>query len=566
MFLFEMGHWWLLLLLVVESSWGFTGRGLMYPGNHDFFELSIIHINDFHARFEETGPTSGTCYPHEKAKKNCYGGIARVYTAVKQLKDERPNAIFLNAGDHFQGTMWYNVHRWNATAVFLNKLPHDAMTIGNHDFDDNVAGLVPFLKRVNTTVVVANIDDSQEPSIQNLYQNSTIIERDGRKIGIIGVILSTTNTISATGKLSFYDEVRTINEESKKLKNQGIDIIIVLSHVGLDVDKIIAAKCPLVDVIVGGHSHSFLYSGPVPANDQPEDEYPVVVKQSRRRNVLIVQAAAYTKYVGNLTVWFDKAGEVADWEGNPILMDSSIEQDPEIVKELIPWKQEVDQMAKKVLGQTRVHLDNSCRVAECNLGNLITDAMVDSYVEQAENETFWTYAAVSCQNVGGIRTDIAKESPNITYGDLMTAFPFENTWDTVEVQGSTIRELLEMGVLTSYSKDKFIGRGLLMWSGIKVVYNLTAEPYHRVKEMEIRCRACEIPRFEPVVPHAWYRLVVPSFLMHGGDGYTIFETKGKNHRVGPKEIDPLVNYVTKQSPLKKGTDRRMIFLGQWRGQ
>jgi len=76
-------------------------------------------------RFEQTSATSGTC--HEDRKQECVGGFARVYTAVNQLVEERPNAIFLNAGDHFQGTLWYNVHRWNATALFMNMLPHDAM-------------------------------------------------------------------------------------------------------------------------------------------------------------------------------------------------------------------------------------------------------------------------------------------------------------------------------------------------------------------------------------------------------------------------------------------------------
>jgi len=78
-------------------------------------------------RFEQTSSNSGAC--REGHEKDCVGGIARVYTAVNQLVKERPNAIFLNAGDHFQGTLWYNIHRWNVTALFMNMLPHDAMVI-----------------------------------------------------------------------------------------------------------------------------------------------------------------------------------------------------------------------------------------------------------------------------------------------------------------------------------------------------------------------------------------------------------------------------------------------------
>lgn len=86
-----------------------------------------IEIYVLMRRFEQTGPTSGTCHQGEEA--NCVGGFARVYTAVSQLVNERPNAIFLNAGDHFQGTLWYNIHRWNVTAKFMNMLPHDVMVI-----------------------------------------------------------------------------------------------------------------------------------------------------------------------------------------------------------------------------------------------------------------------------------------------------------------------------------------------------------------------------------------------------------------------------------------------------
>ncbi|KAL6259899.1 hypothetical protein P5V15_009810 [Pogonomyrmex californicus] len=533
----------LLLSLLFQVSWGFTGRGLFYPGRTDLFELSIIHLNDFHARFEQTGPFSGSC--REGHEEDCVGGIARVYTAVNQLMSERPNAIFLNAGDHFQGTLWYNIHRWNATALFMNMLPHDAMTIGNHEFDNKIEGLVPFLKNVNAPVVVTNIDDSEEPAIQGLYKNSTIIERNGTKIGVIGVILSTTNLLSNTEKLKFLDEVETVNEEAKRLKEKGIKIITVLSHCGLDVDRIMAEKCPLVDVIIGGHSHTFLYSGPPPFIDRPEDEYPVVVMQNKTgRTVLIVQAAAFTKYLGNLTVWFDDEGEIVDWDGNPILLDQSIEEDPDILEALKPWKKEVDATALKKIGSTRVLLERNCRYEECNMGNLITDAMVDAFVDNAENKTHWTYAAVACSNAGGIRTSI--EESEITYGDLMMVQPFENTWDTIELTGKSIEKILQMNEI-------------LVWSGLKIIYK-NVNKRRTVVDVKIRCQACEYPAFEELVDDQWYRIVVPSFLINGGDGYHIFKNESRNHKIGTVDIDHFIKYVAKMSPLFIGTERRIIFI------
>ncbi|XP_072760214.1 apyrase [Anoplolepis gracilipes] len=531
------------LLLLFQVCCGFTGRGLFYPGRTDLFELSIIHLNDFHARFEQTGPTSGTC--REGHEQDCVGGIARVYTAVNQLVKERPNAIFLNAGDHFQGTLWYNVHRWNVTALFMNMLPHDAMTIGNHEFDNKIEGVVPFLKNVKAPVVVTNIDDSEEPTIQNLYRNSTIIERNGTKIGVIGVILSTTNIIASTGKLKFLDEVKAVNDEAQRLKAKGVDIIIVLSHCGLNIDRIMAAKCPLIDVIVGGHSHTFLYTGEPPFVDTPEDEYPVVVTQNETdRTVLIVQAAAYTKYLGNLTVWFNEQGEVIDWDGNPLLLDQSIEQDPEILEALKPWKKEVDKEGSRKIGRTRVLLNHSCYSEECNMGNLLTDAMVNAYVDNVKNETHWTYAAVACLNPGAIRTSI--EESEITYGDLMIVQPFENTWDILELTGESIKKILETG-------------GLLIWSGLKITYK-EVDKKRTVVDVKIRCQACEYPVFEDLVYDQWYRLVVPSFLISGGDGYPIFKNNSRNHEIGERDVDYLINYVKKMSPILTGTERRITFV------
>ncbi|XP_076182577.1 apyrase isoform X1 [Ptiloglossa arizonensis] len=422
-------------------------------------------------------------------------------------------------------------------------------TIGNHEFDNGIEGIVPFLKMVKAPVVVTNIDASEEPTMEGLYTNSTILVKNGVKIGVIGVIISTTNTISVTGKLKFLDEVETVNDEAQRLKSQGVDIIIVLSHCGLDLDREMASRCPLIDLIVGGHSHTFLYSGEPPFIDIPEDEYPVVVVQENtNRTVLIVQAAAFTKYLGNLTVWFDEEGEVVDWDGNPILLDYSIEEDPEILKALEPWKMSVDEASKSIVGRSKVYLDNNCRKSECNLGNLITDAMVDTYVEQAENRTFWTYAAVACTNPGGIRSPIESMNNNITFGDLMMSQPFENTWDTLELNGSCIVQILELN-------------GILAWSGLKVTYNLTGN-IRTVIEAKIRCRACEVPAFEELKNDQWYRVVVPSFLVSAGDGFFPFVTCAINHKVGHTDAEQLAKYMKKMSPIIVGLDRRTIFINE----
>lgn len=135
--------------------------------------------------------------------------------------------------------------------------------------------------------------------------------------------------LANTGKLKFLDESESVRAEAERLKSKhGVDIIIVLSHCGLETDRLIAKTAgPLIDVIVGGHSHTFLYSGQNPLGpDTPKDKYPVEIIQDNGHKVLIVQASCYTKYVGDITVYFDRAGEVVRYEGKPIFLAHHIIQ------------------------------------------------------------------------------------------------------------------------------------------------------------------------------------------------------------------------------------------------
>ncbi|CAG9793357.1 unnamed protein product [Diatraea saccharalis] len=155
------------------------------------FELNILHYNDFHARFEETSLSGGLC--DKTSEEPCIGGFARLATAVREAMNREQDSILLNGGDSFQGTIWYNILRWNVTQDFMNMLPHDAHVLGNHEFDNGIEGAVPYIKALNSTVVTANMIADDEPTIQGIYKPSTIVERNGKKIGIIGVIISSTD-------------------------------------------------------------------------------------------------------------------------------------------------------------------------------------------------------------------------------------------------------------------------------------------------------------------------------------------------------------------------------------
>lgn len=141
--------------------------------------------------------------------------------------------------------------------------------------------------------------------------------------------------IANTGNIIFRNESDAIREQSTLLTQQGATIIIVISHCGYDVDKVIATQAgDVIDVIVGSHSHTFLYTGDSPPGpDTPRGDYPTQVTHSSGHRVLIVQASAYAKYVGNITVFFDEQGNVVDFEGAPIFMAHDV---PEGKSTLLP--------------------------------------------------------------------------------------------------------------------------------------------------------------------------------------------------------------------------------------
>ncbi|KAH9636325.1 hypothetical protein HF086_012590 [Spodoptera exigua] len=321
---------------------------------------------------------------HNNQNVTCIGGFARLATLVRQRLVEEPDSLLLNAGDSFQGTLWYNILRWNVTQDFMNMLPHDAHVLGNHEFDNGIEGLVPYLKHLNSKVVTANIIDDLEPTMQGLYEKSIIVTRKNRRIGIIGVLIATTDILASTGRLKFTDEIEAVKEEAEKLNAQGVDIIIVLSHCGLDIDREIALHAgPHIDIIVGGHSHTLLFNGEAPENT---------------RDVL----DKIEKYL-------------------PLIEDKASEE----------------------IGSALVELSADCACSECNLGNFMCDAFMHATIPRA-GPNQWNYAHFCVNNRGVIRAAI--DSGVITYEGIIVASPFENNVEVFDLKGEHIMEMLEFSV------------------------------------------------------------------------------------------------------------------------
>ncbi|XP_070568641.1 snake venom 5'-nucleotidase-like [Ptychodera flava] len=526
-------------------------------------ELVILHTNDIHARFSQANKYGGVCSDEDAVEQKCYGGVARIVDKVNELRDQHENVLLLDAGDQFQGTLWFYLYQGRAAAHFMEMIGYDAMAIGNHEFDNDIDGLLPFLTNVTFPVLSCNINDTDEPAIQGLYSRSaTVTLSSGDVVGIVGYTTAETPQLSSPGRLLFNSEVDSVRAEVDRLRSQGINKIIALGHAGIYVDLQIADEVEGVDVIVGGHTNTFLYTGEPPSNEDPFGEYPLVHHPAWNtdQNVLIVQDYAFGKYLGYLNVTFDEDGNVTSWGGNPILLDHSVEQDNATLEDVQLWARPISSLASQVIGRTHVFLDGrreSCRLKECNLGNLIADAMVHQNIKHAD-EVKWSDVSIAIMNGGGVRSSV-EGSKSVSIAHVMDIQPFRNTLDLMEITGATLLKVLEKSV-SEYILEKPHGR-FLQVSGLLVTYDLNRPVGQRVVEVEAKCSQCNVPEYFPLESDATYKLVMPTYLANGGDGYDMLvDERISYHIPGDLDTDVLIEYIETRTPITIGLERRIKFL------
>lgn len=535
------------------------------------FNLTVLHTNDVHCRFEQINKYSSACTEDDAAANKCFGGYARLVQIIRDIRKEQPNAIFLSGGDFFQGTIWYTIYKWKVVSYFTNFLNLTASALGNHEFDDGVSGLVPYIKNAAFPVIAANIDTTKDPRIDGLVLPSITIEVEGRKIGIIGYVTQETKDISSPGKVTITDEIVGITKEAWKLKNKGVDILIAVGHAGYLKDLEIAQKVGIIDVVVGGHTNTFLWDGPEPSIEKSEGPYPTIVTQYSGRIVPVVQAYAFGKYMGKLEVTFDDDGEVVSAHGKPILLDHTVPEAQDILEELEPWKNNIASQSSKEVGRTRVFLDGrrtTCRMRECNVGNLITDAFVHQLLKFPKMEDQWGKVGIAIVNSGGIRNSIDERSRNgsITYGDLVSVMPFPNTVDLVKISGDALYQLFEFAVhdYDLRAVDPF--GGFFQVSGLKVVYDISRPVNERVVELMARCNRCRVPIYSHVLRNETYDIATTSFIVGGGDGNKVIKNNLLQHQIlGILDSDAVGEYMANIGKITIGTEHRIRFTHEMGG-
>jgi 5'-nucleotidase len=376
---------------------------------------------------------------------------------------------------------------------------------------------------------------SQSNILADKVQNHVVLEVGGDKIGIVSALaVDTVETSSPSDAVIFQNEIDSISADVATLTAEGVTKIIALTHVGLPKDLEIAAAVPGLDAVVGGHSHTYLSA----SDPDRAGAYPTFASQEDGTLVPVVQAYAYSKYVGHLELNFDDAGNLTYASGDTILLDASVEEDAEIVARVAELAGPIEEMKTRIVAEAAEAIEGSrdvCRAMECPMGNLVADAMLDRVQDQG--------VQIAIQNGGGLRSSI--DAGEVTMGEVLSVLPFQNTLSTFEVTGAQILAALENGVS---QVEEGAGR-FPQVAGMSFTVDLTQAPGSRISNVMVGDAALD--------PEATYGAVSNNYVRNGGDGYRMFRDAMNAYDYGPDLADVTAEYLAKVGPYQPFTDGRI---------
>ena len=264
-------------------------------GAPDVTRLTILHTNDVHSRLDP--------FPMDGGKNQGLGGVAARADLIKKIRSEEQHVLLLDAGDIFQGTPYFNLYKGEPEMKAMAAMNYDAVTMGNHDFDGGLENFATQLQFANFPVLLCNYDFSATP-MEFKYQPYKIFNKGKLKIGVTGLGIEMKGLVpdALYGNTKYLDPVANLNRTAEKLKKEkGCDLVICLSHLGYKYgpaenrisDVLLAKETEYVDLIIGGHTHTFL-------------DAPVLAKNKNGADILINQVGWAGIILGRLDFEFSK--------------------------------------------------------------------------------------------------------------------------------------------------------------------------------------------------------------------------------------------------------------------
>lgn len=466
--------------------------------------LRLLHTNDMHAHH----------VPFRTSAGDSVGGFAHLASVVDSLRGGAGLSLLMDAGDIFQGTPFYNFFHGEAEVRVMSAIGYDVTTLGNHEFDDGPANaLRQIQEHADYPVLCANVDvrahvltkatppppggaeslplKARQEQLAGLADTTwqpialpyVILRAGERTVGVIGVVTETLPSIVSRKNIvnvRVRPVVPTVRALLPEVRRQA-DVVVVLSHCGLESDSLLAREVPGIDVIVAGHDHRAI----------PE---PILVRVNGQVNgiggTLLAETGQWGQNVGWLDLELD-GGRIVSWRGGLVPVTPRRAAAPRVSRIIDEYREKVRPLAGQVLARTEVPLPSEALLREeTALGNFVADCM-----------RLRSGADIALQNGGGIRTELA--AGPITVGDIFTLLPFDNTLVLFELTGKEVTTML---------RESLIRRHRGGWghvSGVTFVDSGGAPA-------DIRIAGA------PLDPATIYRVVTNSFTAGGGDGYTAF--------------------------------------------
>ncbi len=410
-------------------------------------KFTILHSNDMHGDFFSDD---------KKERGKLIGGLALISGYINKVRKEEKNVLYVISGDMIQGSVIDSEYKGCSTIEIMNYLAPDVVALGNHEFDYGLPHLLFLEKVANFPIVNANLYIKKyNKRLMNPYK---IIRKDGFDILFTGII--TEKVIESLKLDKLIGSFITLEEASQEVgkicnayKNDDIDLTILLTHIGFDSDKELAAMLKPewgVDMIIGGHSHTFL-------------EKPEVVN-----NILISQAGVGSDQIGRYDIIVDDdTNSIVDYKWQLIPIDDKIaEPDEELMKFIESFKSEVDRKYNTIVCKLSRKLTHPGREVETELGNLIADLFAQ--VCQCD---------VMLVGSGSIRS---KElGPIVTLGDLKSCFPYDDSLTRFKITGEQLKKIF--GHIMRKENRNSEGECYQVNSSVRAVYDESAGKLESLK-------------------------------------------------------------------------------------
>ncbi len=490
----------------------------------------------------------------QEGKQLKVGGLARISALAKKIRSEVDGALLLSSGDDLIPPL-FSIFHGTPEMKGMTLAGYDIVTPGNHEFDIGAEAYKDALKSANFEVVSANlVIDDQE--LRDRILPYTIKRLGDIKIGVFGMMTPDFLRVCSPGDSTTVDQdiISLAQKAVDNLVKEQCDLIIGLTHIGVELDRQLAKGVTGIDIIIGGHDHQYIYE--------------------TSNNTIIVQAGSRGEYLGVLRFTFSN-GEIVNPTWEKILLDSTIGYDSKVQDLITGYMAEYKDRLGQVIGRSSVNLDarkGTVRQQESNLGNLVADSWL----------AWFSGSDIALVTGGSIRGDKIYPAGPISHLTTNEILPFRDEIVSIEIKGSELKQLLEISASAIRMPDdqcpdsnRAGSGGFLQVAGLRITIDLSKPAFcavysgrgiSQLTHSGSRIVKTEVYRnglWTPLNLSAIYRVLVNAWTSSGGDGYYVLLAKDiSKQNTTMFTTDILASYIQRHSPVSPKIEGRINITGK----